>query len=103
MCGINLTETLLTQWRSSVGVEKPSPLKTCPKCPPQAAHVISVLLPSGSGWKYNATAHTKSPKVLNKINICYLLLYHKLAFTIRKWLIALYQTSTLLFNLSERK
>lgn len=42
-------ETLLTQWRSSVGVLKPSPLNTCPKCPPQDAHVISTLLPSGSG------------------------------------------------------
>lgn len=48
--GINLIETLLTQWRSSVGVLNPSPLKTWPKWPPQAAHVISVLLPSGSGW-----------------------------------------------------
>lgn len=46
--GANLRETLLTQCRSSVGVGKPSPLKTCPRCPPQAAHVISILLPSGS-------------------------------------------------------
>jgi hypothetical protein len=49
--GANLMETLLTQWRSSVGVLNPSPLKTWPKCPPQAVHVISVLLPSGSGCK----------------------------------------------------
>ena len=49
--GTNLTETLLTQCLSSVGVLNPSPLKTWPKCPPHAAHVISVLLPSGSGWK----------------------------------------------------
>lgn len=48
LAGTNLTETLLTQCRSSVGVWNPSPLKTWPKCPPQAAQVISVLLPSGS-------------------------------------------------------
>lgn len=46
--GVNLSDTLLTQWRSSVGVRKPSPLKTWPRCPPQAAHVISILRPSGS-------------------------------------------------------
>ena len=45
---------LLTQWRSSVGVLKPSPLNTWPKCPPQAAQVISVLLPSGSGWEHKS-------------------------------------------------
>nr|GMC51117.1 hypothetical protein Iba_chr01cCG3220 [Ipomoea batatas]GMD83532.1 hypothetical protein Iba_chr14aCG6000 [Ipomoea batatas]GMD93451.1 hypothetical protein Iba_chr14fCG7570 [Ipomoea batatas] len=47
--GTNLIETLFTQWRSSVGVLNPSPLKTWPRCPPQAVQVISVLLPSGSG------------------------------------------------------
>lgn len=47
--GANLIETLLTQWRSSVGVLNPSPLNTWPKWPPHAAQVISVLLPSGSG------------------------------------------------------
>jgi hypothetical protein len=46
---MNLSEILLTQCRSSVGVLNPSPLKTCPKCPPQAAQVISIRLPSGSG------------------------------------------------------
>lgn len=47
--GVNFIETLFTQWRSSVGVLKPSPLNTWPRCPPQAVHVISTLLPSGSG------------------------------------------------------
>lgn len=49
LAGVNLSEILFTQWRSSVGVRKPSPLNTCPRCPPQAAHVISTLIPSGSG------------------------------------------------------
>ena len=47
--GMNLREMLLTQCRVLVGVLNPSPLNICPKCPPQAAHVISVRLPSGSG------------------------------------------------------
>lgn len=55
--GMNLTETLLTQWRSSVGTLNPSPLNTWPKCPPHAAHVISVLLPSGSAWKSQINFH----------------------------------------------
>ena len=45
--GMNLREMLLTQCRVLVGVLNPSPLNICPKCPPQAAHVISVRLPSG--------------------------------------------------------
>lgn len=40
---VNLKLTLLTQCRSSVGVLYPSPLNTCPKCPPQLLHTISVL------------------------------------------------------------
>lgn len=52
--GVNLTEMLLTQCRSSVGVLNPSPLNTWPRCPPQAAQVISVLLPSGSGERFMA-------------------------------------------------
>ena len=40
---------LLTQWRSFVGVGKPSPLKTCPKWPLHAAQTISIrLVPSSS-------------------------------------------------------
>lgn len=35
--------TLLTQCLSSVGVSYPSPLNTCPKCPPQFVQTISVL------------------------------------------------------------
>jgi hypothetical protein len=35
--------TLLTQCLSSVGVAYPSPLKTCPKWPPQFEQTISVL------------------------------------------------------------
>jgi len=54
--GLNFIETLLTQWRSSVGVLNPSPLNTWPRCPPQAAQVISVLLPSGSGWNKEWTS-----------------------------------------------
>ncbi|KAJ0917450.1 hypothetical protein HanRHA438_Chr05g0206091 [Helianthus annuus] len=48
---VNLMEILLTQCLSSVGVLKPSPLNTWPKCPPQAVQVISVLLPSGSALR----------------------------------------------------
>lgn len=51
---MNLIETLFTQWRSSVGVLKPSPLNTWPRCPPQAAQVISTLRPSGSGVRFMA-------------------------------------------------
>ena len=40
---VNLKLTLLTQCLSSVGVLYPSPLNTCPKCPPQLLHTISVL------------------------------------------------------------
>lgn len=47
---LNFSDMLLTQCRSSVGVRNPSPLKTWPRCPPQAAHVISTLRPSGSGY-----------------------------------------------------
>lgn len=39
----------LTQWRSLVGVGKPSFLNTWPKCPLHWAHTISIRLPSGSG------------------------------------------------------
>lgn len=67
---VNFIETLFTQWRSSVGVLNPSPLKTWPKCPPQAAQVISVLLPSGSGWKIRfVNCHTNFLKAKAKINI----------------------------------
>lgn len=48
--GANLIEMLLTQWRSSVGVLKPSPLNTCPRWPPHAVQVISVRLPSASNY-----------------------------------------------------
>ena len=60
---LKVREIELTQWRSSaetdgdqfqpevrvqttdlLGLGKPSPLNTCPKCPPQAAQVISVLV-----------------------------------------------------------
>lgn len=40
---LNFSEIELTQCLSSVGVSKPSPLNTCPRCPPQAVQVISVL------------------------------------------------------------
>lgn len=39
---VNLKLMLLTQCLSSVGVGYPSPLNTCPKCPPQLAQTISV-------------------------------------------------------------
>lgn len=54
---------LLTQCRSSVGVGNPSPLNTWPRCPPQAAHVISILLPSGSGWQWNTSNLSTSYKL----------------------------------------
>lgn len=47
-------EIEFTQCLSSVGVLKPSPLNTCPRCPPQAVQVISTRLPSGSGWRDTA-------------------------------------------------
>ncbi len=39
-----------------LGVLNPSPLKTCPKCPPHAVHVISVLvvLNELSTWRLTA-------------------------------------------------
>jgi hypothetical protein len=40
---VNFKLILFTQCRSSVGVGYPSPLKTCPKCPPHFVQVISVL------------------------------------------------------------
>lgn len=40
---VNRKLTLFTQCLSSVGVGYPSPLNTCPKCPPQLLHTISVL------------------------------------------------------------
>lgn len=39
---LNRKLTLFTQCLSSVGVGYPSPLNTCPKCPPQLLHTISV-------------------------------------------------------------
>lgn len=36
--------TLLTQWRESVGVGKPSFLNSWPRWPPQLAHVISTRI-----------------------------------------------------------
>ena len=51
LAGMNFKEMLLTQCLSFVGVGNPSPLKTWPKCPPHAAHVISIRYPSASTWK----------------------------------------------------
>lgn len=39
---VNRKLTLFTQCLSSVGVGYPSPLNTCPRCPPQLLHTISV-------------------------------------------------------------
>ncbi len=44
--GVKFNEILFTQCRASVGVLKPSPLNTWPKCPPHAVQVISTRLPS---------------------------------------------------------
>lgn len=43
VAGMNLSEIELTQWRSSVGVGKPSPLNKWPRCPPHFLQVISIL------------------------------------------------------------
>jgi hypothetical protein len=40
---LNFKLILFTQCLSSVGVLYPSPLKTCPRCPPQFEQTISVL------------------------------------------------------------
>src|SRR5215212_3021540 len=46
--GIKRIDNELTQSRVFLFV-KPSPRNSCPKCAPQFAHSISVLIPSGSG------------------------------------------------------
>ena len=40
--GTNLSTVPLMQYLLSVGVSNPSPLNTCPKCPPQEEHNTSV-------------------------------------------------------------
>ena len=46
-------EMEFTQCRVFFGV-KPSPWKTCPRCAPQEAQVISVRLPSASTERFTA-------------------------------------------------
>ena len=58
----NLKLTLLTQCLSSVGVGYPSPLKTCPKWPPQLLHTISVrCIPNAP-----STCRVTAPGMLSK-------------------------------------
>ena len=49
----------LTHSRVSLSV-RCSPRNSCPKCPPQFAHCISVLIPSGSGTRSIAFAKLAS-------------------------------------------
>src|SRR5215204_1497586 len=57
--GIKRIDNELTQSRVFLFV-KPSPRNSCPKCAPQVAHSISVLITSGSGislpafWKLSS-------------------------------------------------
>jgi hypothetical protein len=51
--GLKLILILFTQCLSSLGFPKRSPLKICPKCPPQLLHTISVLImpmPGSARW-----------------------------------------------------
>ena len=50
---------LFTQWRVSFAVKR-SPVKTCPKCPPQLLQTISTLLPSASGTFFTAPGISSS-------------------------------------------
>jgi len=45
--GTNFIDIEFTQWRIFFSV-KPSPVNTCPRCPPQRAQAISVRMPSAS-------------------------------------------------------
>jgi hypothetical protein len=50
---LKLMLTLFTQCLSSLGFPKRSPLKMCPRCPPQLLHTISVLImpmPGSARW-----------------------------------------------------
>src|SRR5215212_8452888 len=51
--GIKRIDNELTQSRVFLFVN-PSPRNSCPKCAPQFAHSISVLIPSGSGIRLTA-------------------------------------------------
>src|SRR5690606_10615302 len=51
--GTNYIEMELTQCLVFF-VVNPSPKNTCPRCPPQLAHTISVRMPSGSGIRLTA-------------------------------------------------
>ena len=52
-CATKFIEIEFTQWRVSFGVW-PSPVKTCPRWPPQLAQTISVRRPSASGTRSTA-------------------------------------------------
>ena len=57
--GTKTSEIELTQCRVSLRV-RPSPKKTCPRCPPQFAQTISVRLPSASGIRFTAPGISSS-------------------------------------------
>lgn len=71
---VNLKLTLFTQCLSSVGVGYPSPLNTCPKCPPQLLHTISVLSIPNELSVYRFTAPGMESKYAGQpqpdLNLC---------------------------------
>src|SRR3989338_2227483 len=59
LAGTNRIESEFTQCRVFFSVNR-SPSNTCPKCPPQFAHWISILVPSSSGIRFTAPGMASS-------------------------------------------
>ena len=68
--GLKLMLTLFTQCLASVGVPSFSPIKICPKWPPQFAHIISVRDPSSPSFIAPGIASKKAGQPQPELNLC---------------------------------
>ena len=72
--GLKLMLTLFTQCLSSFGVSNFSPLKICPKWPPQFAHIISVRIISIDSSSFSliapGIASKKAGQPQPELNLC---------------------------------
>ena len=74
--GLKSIDTLLTQCRSSLGLPKRSPLKICPRWPPQLLHTISVRIiprPGSGRWPQHLEKHPKRQASRTQNQTCGLL------------------------------